>query len=106
MVIAVPLRFKSAREIYMAMNPDSERHILAGLVIAFVEEGAHKSERYFCNSDLTIDEDLFVPIGYNVKVTFEYELKTISTKTKGLGLESEMAPWLKNATAKIGDIEE
>lgn len=60
----------------MAMNPDSERHILAGLVIDFVEDGAHKSERYFCNSDLTIDEDLFIPITYNVKVTFEYELSS------------------------------
>ena len=58
----------------MAINPDSERHILAGLVIEFVQEGAHKSERYFCNSDLIIDEETFIPIGYNVKVTFEYEL--------------------------------
>ena len=75
MAVAVPLNFREAREIYMAMNPDSERHILAGLVIDFVADGAHKSERYFCNSDLTIDEDMFIPIGYNVKVTFEYELK-------------------------------
>ena len=66
----IPLRLKSAREIQMAMNPDSERHVLAGLVIEFTGDGAHKSERYFCNSDLTIAEELFIPIGYNVKVTF------------------------------------
>ena len=72
MAIEIPLRLKSAREIYMAMNPDSERHILAGLVIDFVEDGAHKSERYFCNKDLTIDEEYFIPITHNVKVTFEY----------------------------------
>ena len=74
-MIAVPLRLREAREIQMAMNPDGERHILAGLVIDFIEDGAHKSERYFCNTDLTIDEETFVPMGYNVKVTFEYELK-------------------------------